>query len=374
MKKKKILFVENDNTLPYLLKSNYKIKSPTGGASIELEVIIKELIKNHIHELGLISWKGSKAFIGNDLANTIEIFEASTLGKPHRIAYMIHSLISVLSYKPDYIFIKGNGLKIPFFMLCAKSIKCKTIFRLSTDLQTDGAFINYNNIFKGYLNKFSRTLYFFGLKNMDFILCQNTFQYNKLAKLANHNSVTHIVNDFIDINTNSTNSKKNRDYIAWIGRIAQIKNIKCLLDVAQKCTDITFKIAGGHQNEEIVSSLEKLKNVELVGHLQRDEIYDFISSAKGVLITSFKEGFSRVILEALVAGTPLILTRDVDPDDIIKNNDLGIVKEKHDQLSEGVYELINLKNYDNMSHRCIEYVKANHNVHSGVSKILSILN
>jgi len=376
----RILFIENDNTLPYLLKKGYVVKKPTGGASIELEVIIKELIKSNEHDIGLVSWIGSKAFIGKDLNNELEVFEASTLGKRHRLNYMFRSFISVISYRPDFIFIKGNGLKIPFFMICAKLIGCKTVFRLSSDLQTESKVSVGQGVVKRTAAGAERLLYFFGLKRMNFLLCQNTYQYNKLRKIVGHSEKLHVVNDFIDCDVNipaSIESRGDKDYIAWVGRFAKVKNVECLLTIARKCPNVVFKVAGGRQDgneSELARSLSKLKNVELVGHLQRDEILSFISDARGVLITSWKEGFSRVILESLIVGTPLILTAGVDPDGIVKKNRLGIVKDSHYELTDGINELLALQDYKSMSDRCVDYVRSHHSIQAGISQILSILN
>lgn len=379
MKNKKIIFVENDNTLPYLLKKDYTITKPTGGASVELEEIIKELIKYTNFSIAIISWIGSKAFIGSDLNDAITIFEASNLDKRHGVKYMINSLKAIWIFKPDYIFIKGNGFKIPFFLFCAKLTNCKTIFRFSSNTQVDGdIYVKYNNFLRGYLNPIIDKIILYGLKKTNYFLCQNIYQYNKITKIIKKKTNVYIIHDFIDLGFTS-NLIKERTYIAWIGSFTIIKNINCLFDIAKNSPEIFFKVAGEfntadkHENFEIVESLSKLPNVELVGYIQRKQMPDFIASAKGVLITSFNEGFSRVILEALSVGTPLVLTRNVDPDNIIENNCLGVVKDKHEHLKEGLKELLSIDNYELLSNRCKEYIIKNHNTKLGVAQIISII-
>ena len=87
----------------------------------------------------------------------------------------------------------------------------------------------------------------------------------------------------------------------------------------------------------------------------------FLSIAYALLNTSHYEGFSNTFLESFSVGTPIVTTAKVDPDNIIANNNLGVIKKNHTELSDGLLSIINNQNYNDIVRRCRDYLIKNHN-------------
>jgi glycosyltransferase involved in cell wall biosynthesis len=130
---------------------------------------------------------------------------------------------------------------------------------------------------------------------------------------------------------------------------------------------INFKLAGKEdsgidkQSKEALEKLKKLENVELVGFIKRDMIEEFLSSAYCLLNTSHFEGFSNTFLEAWSIGTPVITSENVNPDNLITDNDLGLVGKNYSDIPIILNKYINQKEYDSLGINCFEYVKEKHN-------------
>ena len=109
-----------------------------------------------------------------------------------------------------------------------------------------------------------------------------------------------------------------------------------------------------------LEKLKKLKNVEFVGHIERDDILGFLGKAYALFNTSIFEGFSNTFLEAFAAGTPIVTRQKIDPDNIIATNRLGIIVKENNQIAEAIKALINDTNYNTMAQKCQTYLVSNH--------------
>ena len=103
-----------------------------------------------------------------------------------------------------------------------------------------------------------------------------------------------------------------------------------------------------------------LNNVEFIGHIKNETIPEFLSKAFCLLNTSRLEGFSNTFLEAWSVGTPVITTKNVNPDEIISDYSLGIVSENYDEIPKILKKLIEEKQYMGFSKTCSNYVKDHH--------------
>jgi len=96
------------------------------------------------------------------------------------------------------------------------------------------------------------------------------------------------------------------DYILFAGRLTTEKGIWLLLEIARALPEIKFKIAGAGPEEKSfklqVSSC-KLKNVELLGFVEKSELQQLITGARLVVVPSIWYELSPLaVLEAMAAG------------------------------------------------------------------------
>jgi glycosyltransferase involved in cell wall biosynthesis len=153
-----------------------------------------------------------------------------------------------------------------------------------------------------------------------------------------------------------------------------------LYDIALKCPDLFFKIAGmpgkniDIQTKNSLNGLKKLTNVEFVGYLSREQVSLFLLKASALLNTSHYEGFSNTYLEAFSTGTPVIAPTNADPDNIITKNRLGIAVKNNSDFPDVIQSLYdNLEKSNTMSKRCREYVYKNHNPEILAKKLTDII-
>lgn len=122
-----------------------------------------------------------------------------------------------------------------------------------------------------------------------------------------------------------------------VARLEAIKNIEMVLNVMpallQKKKSLTFTIIGEgpHRQvlEKIIDKLNLKENVFLIGF--KNDPYEFLFQADLYLLTSFTEGFSNSLLEAMYSGMPCLSTRVGAADEIFIDSKNGWIVEVNDK-------------------------------------------
>ena len=357
MKKLKLLYF--DLNLPYLIKD---IDYPVGGAAVEWYAWIKGFIKNEV-QVGLLSWKGASDYIGKPLE--FDIIEGISLDegipKIRWIYKRYPSLIrAIKNYNPDFLIQECSGLITGILGRIGKKMNLPFIYRVANDIDADDRY-------KEHLNFIPQIAYRYGLQCADAIFCQNSYQYNKLKGSFPKKKVIKIYNPYYsEKKLADLLDYTKRKYVAWLGRFHEQKNLPGLFRIVKLLPNVNFKIAGkaagtlDYDTKIALYELQKCKNVDFVGYLSRKKIFPFLSNSYALLNTSHYEGFSNTFLEAFAAGTPVATTPNVDPDGIIANNNLGLIKKDFSEMPDAIKSLIDDKNYNVISKRCRDYLIKNH--------------
>jgi glycosyltransferase involved in cell wall biosynthesis len=113
--------------------------------------------------------------------------------------------------------------------------------------------------------------------------------------------------------------------VGWIARVTGVKNPMRALEVADAMPDTRFVMAGGGD------LLEQLKaaapsNVIVVGWA---EAADLFGAADIILSTSENEGMPVALIEAQLAGKPVVATDVGSVSEVILNHETGIVTNKN---------------------------------------------
>lgn len=171
------------------------------------------------------------------------------------------------------------------------------------------------------------------LNHVDAYLCLTDFQKNKLITngfqadkcVVIPNMYNKAVKD-LDYNI------KERNYVAFAGRISPEKGIPVLLDAARHLPEISFQIAG-HMREGYEKKLNIPENVILKGMLTADEMKTFYTKARLYLHTSIcYEGFPMVFPEAMAHKLPIIAPRMAGYPEIAEDGFNGLLFEPQDSL------------------------------------------
>jgi glycosyltransferase involved in cell wall biosynthesis len=115
-------------------------------------------------------------------------------------------------------------------------------------------------------------------------------------------------------------------HVLWVGRIARVKRLELLLEVAQALPAVTFHVAGmpyagDTYSESVLNQARAFPNVQVHGMVPREQMPGLYRSVSMLCCTSLYEGFPNTFLEAWSHGLPVVST--VDPDSLIVARGLG---------------------------------------------------
>jgi glycosyltransferase involved in cell wall biosynthesis len=197
------------------------------------------------------------------------------------------------------------------------------------------------------------------------IIVQNLFQKELIEKKFKRKCVL-IKNPMIIPDINNFKNKENKNNILWVGTIRSVKQPNIFLKIAKSLPQYKFIMIGGEAEEEkkLFNVIEKeattISNLEFLGFVPHNKIQKYYEEASIFINTSQIEGFPNTFLESWICGTPVI-SLNVDPDEIICNNKLGLHSKTVEQLILDVNILFfsdNLRKEMGINAR--KYVKKNH--------------
>lgn len=118
--------------------------------------------------------------------------------------------------------------------------------------------------------------------------------------------------------------------ILFLSRIHPKKGIELLMESLSKTEHpFTLQIAGDGDEKYILSLRQKAKclgiedRVEWLGWMNREEKFTTLMNADLLALTSYNENFANVVVEALHAGTPVLLSTEVGLSKFIAEKNLG---------------------------------------------------
>ena len=366
----KYLFLD-DMLINVILKD----QKPSGGAAVQTYAWIRGLMSQG-HDVSTLTKLEPNLVLKKECVDLklLPLYDNNKGIKWFRwIYYRIPFLYkSIKQSRPDY-FIQGVPDWSTFIlaMIC-KLLRIKFIVRVSNDNFVD-------NRISQFYEKWHILMLNMGLAMSYLIMCQNEYQFDilkkryaskKIAKFGNpfHNSSKPIINGYID-----------RDSIAWVGLFQYQKNLGLLYEIAKVLKQETFKIFGTELYNGIdedtkmnLRKLQSLKNVQFIGFLGRDDLLKHLQETRFLLNTSHYEGFSNTYLESMFCGTPIISTKNANPDSIIDNLGLGLVYKQADDISRFINEMSEQK-YMVISKKCVKYLDDFHNPNNLAHKLDTLL-
>jgi glycosyltransferase involved in cell wall biosynthesis len=113
--------------------------------------------------------------------------------------------------------------------------------------------------------------------------------------------------------------------VGWIARMTGVKNPMRALEVADALPDTRFVMAGGGDLLEQVKAAAPA-NVSVIGWAQAADLF---GAADIILSTSENEGMPVALIEAQLAGKPVVATDVGSVSEVILNHETGIVTNKN---------------------------------------------
>lgn len=257
--------------------------------------------------------------------------------------------------KPDYFYESVPCWKSFVFGIICWSLGIKYILRISNDCLVDDRVSKS----RSRLQLFFQRL---GMKLSYCILCQNNYQFNIISRTFPGKRIFKISNPVYLHPPSVCAPLFPRNYIAWLGIFQYQKNLPLLYEIASLLSHEHFAVAGKEhpdcddETSYFIRKLRELPNVHFLGFLNREEVLPFLAKAKFLLNTSHYEGFSNTFLEAMSVATPIITSQNVNPDNIISDNKLGLIFRDAEDLRQQISN-IDPESYRYMSASAAEYVR-----------------
>ena len=114
------------------------------------------------------------------------------------------------------------------------------------------------------------------------------------------------------------------DELLFLGRINWKKGLDRLIEAMTMLPEARLVVAGNDE-ENYRASLPHADNVRFIGPVSGDAKADLLRRAAALVLPSYSENFGNVVLEAMAAGTPVVVTPEVGLAEEVARAGAGIV-------------------------------------------------
>jgi len=278
--------------------------------------------------------------------------------------------------KPDIVYQRGG---LPFLFSVSRysrESKCKSIWHIASI--TDVVPFRFKWERTALFNYVDKKFLEHGIKNVDCIIGQAGYQSELLKKHYGREC------DLIVPNFHPEPQCKIRKErvikIVWVANLKKGKQPEYFLKLAEHLRHrpgLKLVMIGRRAHERYQKKLDdfmkKLNNFEYMGELPIDEVNKILCTAHIFVNTSKDEGFPNTFIQAWMRKVPVV-TLEVDPDDVIKNNKIGFHSRNFEKLTKDVEFLIkNDQMRNEMGERARKHALSTYRIKENLDKIIGFI-
>lgn len=278
-----------------------------GGAERVILNVAKCFLQSGLNVTLLLGKKEGKLL--NKIPAGLDVIE---LGSRNSKINMFKFILFCNDFKPDVIIGSLGAVVTMALSKAFISKKVKLICRLGSTLSAEAGYIR--SPIKRFIYKFVNKIIYI---NSDRLICQSEFMKNDCINfLKVDGRKLEVIYNPVDVEKCLYLSKDEAEFfdLIAIGRLMYPKDYITLIQSIEILIDKGIKIKVGIIGEgslfgelDSVIKAKKLENhIILLGF--KENPYSYLSRSKFLISTSIYEGFSNVIIEALVLGIPIIAT------------------------------------------------------------------
>lgn len=308
-----------------------------GGTERAAINLANMLSKNKEYEIELITFNSTNKelpfFVNENIKIQKKFFPSIGTSKLKRIKWYLRLCSYYIKESKKYDYMIGTTHLINILGILFKNKKVKYI---------SCEHANYMAISK-IIRGIRKIVYKFSYK----IIVLTKDDYNKYCKFINLNKLEIIPNS-LPYEVDKISLLNNKEIIA-VGRIVALKGydilLKSLVEVFEKHNSWKLKIIGeGPEKENLIKLAKELKiskNIVFKGEM-KEVVPEYLKS-DFLILSSKREGFPMVILEAMQCGLPVVsFDCPTGPKEIIETEKNGILVNYLDQkdLTNSVLKLI----------------------------------
>lgn len=332
-----------------------------GGVERQTALLSEWLVDNG-HDVSVVTWNEGRN--ANEVINGIKIIKLCKVTDGIPILRFFYprwtSLASALKEANADVYYHNCAEYVTGQVaLWAKANNKPFIYTVASDADCE---LNLPNL----KSKREEYLFRYGLTHANLVITQTQKQKQLLKQ--NYDLNVQVINMPATPPKPEANFKRetlfNKQKVIWVGRLHKVKRVEWLLDIADELPEVSFEIIGPEGDSstymsDILSRIEQSKNITYVGKIGRTDMPDIYQNGSILCCTSVYEGFPNTYLEAWSYGLPVITT--IDPDDIIKKQNLGYHVTNKNEFSAHILSLINKPiHWEETSINCENYYLHNH--------------
>ena len=169
--------------------------------------------------------------------------------------------------------------------------------------------------------------------------------------------------------------------LIYVGRFSEEKNVQTLIKAVKKLKDdfpqIKLSLIGdGPEEKEIIKIVKEFNlenNVQFLGYLEREKIFNIYQGHKILVLPSKIESLGLVVIEALSQNVVPITRETYGPKEILKNKELFFKGDENELYLKIKDVLKNYKKYENIVFRIKKRILSEFNYEQNFSLMEKII-
>jgi glycosyltransferase involved in cell wall biosynthesis len=315
-----------------------------GGLEYQLMLLVEKIKVDPKYELFFITHNVAQGFIPQNY----RVFKLKT----NRYLRWVSSIFDIKKayfflkkIKPHVIYQRGDSPLIYAALIFVRKFDCKLIWHVSSDSNLNKKIKKFR--FWNFKTILNQKFFDWGKKGANLTIVQTVFQ-SKLVRGINKKTEIKIIRNYHPLPKKwKVNQKKNQ--IVWVGNFKKLKQPEIFIDLAKEALEnkinVRFFMIGSpalkltkYQNE-LEQKIKKTGNLLWLGKQPIEVVNEYIEDSKILVNTSKWEGFPNTYIQAWMRETPTI-TLSCDPDNIIKNYQLGLHSKDFKKMIEDIRDLL----------------------------------
>lgn len=354
--------------------NNFSPKEVIGGSEIQCWLLAKYLAKRN-HQTAYLALQG---LLGKKQEETdgVKVYYLSNKDD-NKLKMFINFYELLKKEDPDICYIRI--FRYVFFLnRISKFLRIPVVFNTShiNDCQPNLEKIKFSFNFLKFLKSIriviQRHLNFYTLKKINVITINK--HHAKLLKEKHNIETSPIYNSMEDGYDKNQAEKKKQ--VVWVNNIKGRKNPEAFIRLANQFKNSNYKFLmignlqsdNNHYKEMIQECEDQNSNFEYLGGKTPEKVDKILATSEIFVNTCAPEGFGNNFIQAWFNKCPTI-TLSFDPDNIIKNNQLGFHSGNQEQMGKDLQKLIDDNDLrETIGERARKYALENHSIVSNVKK------
>lgn len=234
--------------------------------------------------------------------------------------------------------IHANSLRMVFYAIAIQKMVRRKFKIIYTKHNITVFEKNNHRLLAGILNSF-----------INRVITVSEHERENLVRIGVNPEKVITIHNGVDLDQFSFQQKVSKNavfHVGILGRLSEEKNHKLFLDIAKalkNVSELKFHIAGNgpefNRIKAMIKEYDLTDSVVMLGEVNTPE--KFIADMDVLLLTSHREVFPMVLLEAMAVGTPIISVNTGGVSEAIENNETGFLISSYsvDSFIEKIMEM-----------------------------------